>query len=405
MPHEYEFRLVVQHHEPFHLPFPNIKTQRVVYIKPHFRFKNGILERKTVLKTEMVLHDKLWFKWVHSIESPYERWNERTHKKFLEAVGNFQCPFHVETRQVVTLDDHAQLYTFKAADGMYHMVFEWEYGTFPKQLTSLPTHWLLECLGKYREVYRTFSQFSNPSYRINDSMTRKTVKCIPELFYSDHYVVAQKWDGIFGFVYSFPNYLIERWEGGLRRKRLNMTLGDGIVYSAEKLENVVVLLDVYQVRGHPVASWNRQSVLLDYLPSLKLPEGYRAQRYYNSAFELPKADLRTDGYIMHNVEQDTIFKVKQMHTLDVVYKDGHFHMPENSFECLEDESTMVAGHVYEVSLTDGRVVRKRMDRMTGNTLQQIRNIFEEGGGWNGPEIKKTIQPKSIAKKRKRKSNI
>ncbi|GFU28247.1 uncharacterized protein TNCV_2136381 [Trichonephila clavipes] len=61
-------------------------------------------------------------------------------------------------------------------------------------------------------------------------------------------VVAHKLDGTFGLVYSFPNYIKVKWEGGIHKIHKGITLEDGIVFSAEKLSNgTVVLLDVYQV--------------------------------------------------------------------------------------------------------------------------------------------------------------
>ncbi|GFY40496.1 uncharacterized protein TNIN_7431 [Trichonephila inaurata madagascariensis] len=83
-------------------------------------------------------------------------------QKFLDAAGNFQCPFRNETRHVWTLDDQAQVYTFAHPDGTYRLVFEWEYGVFLKPIKNLDTEPLLENLGKYWKVYEYFHSYLPP---------------------------------------------------------------------------------------------------------------------------------------------------------------------------------------------------------------------------------------------------
>lgn len=402
--HEYEFRLVIQSNQNLDYVLKEfggtIFQQKVFYVKPHFRFRNRTLEIKTVCKTEMVYHDHLWFKWVHSKEIPYQKWTASQHKMFLNAVGNFQCPFRIETRHILKLDPHAQVYTFQAPDGMFRLVFEWEYGTFETELKTLPTQKLLKCLQQYREIYKYFHQFSYPQYTIDENILRKPVTCIPDLMQSDDCLVAHKWDGIFGMVCSYPDRIVEKWEGGLQKIHKGITIDDGVVFSAEKLTDVVILLDVYEVQGHPVASWCRQNVFLQYLPKLQLPKGYRVQEYYYSAFELPQTDFETDGFIIHDITKDKVFKVKENHSVDVIYNDGYFYFPGNRFKSLE-ETNLTKGHVYEVSISDGRVIRKRNDRMTGNTLQQVKNILSNGRQWKGPPIEKVIPPTKCHKKKRK----
>lgn len=396
--HEYEFRLVVQNSSSLdyilnHIAsewLGSVVTRPVYYIKPHFRFRDRALEIKTILNTKMVYHDRLWFRWIHSKEIPYEEWNMENHKTFLDAVGNFQCPFRIEKRRVLKLDDCAQIYTFQAIDGMFRLVFEWEYGVFKKSLESIPGEQLLSCLTKYQKIYNYLRGFPHPTYTLDEHMSRKPVTCIPDLIYSDTHLVAHKWDGTFGMVYSYSDRIVEKWEGGLQKLRKGITIDDGIVFSAENLGHTIILLDVYQVRGHLVAPWCKRNIFLEYLPSISLPKGYRAQKYYFSAFQLPEPDFNTDGYIIHDTESDNVFKVKENHSLDVMYNDGYFYIPQHRFKSLEEDA-LINGHIYEVSISDGRVLRERTDRMTGNTQDQIHSILNKRK-WGGSTIEKIIPP-------------
>ncbi|GFR11018.1 uncharacterized protein TNCT_33701 [Trichonephila clavata] len=223
--HEYEFRYVVQDSTPFFLQdiFPEctVKVQHVWYVKPHFRYKNKRLETKHIISTEAVFYDGLWFKWVHSLEwngfIPHVSWSSLTDKNFLDVGGNFQCPFRNETRHVWTLDNQAQVYTFAHPDGTYRLVFEWEYGVFSKPIKNLDTESLLENLGKYWKVYEYFRSFSSPPYRLNETFSRKPVTCVAN-FQGVEGVVAHKLDGTFGLVYSFPDYIKEKWGKGVFTK-------------------------------------------------------------------------------------------------------------------------------------------------------------------------------------------
>ncbi|GFQ65901.1 uncharacterized protein TNCT_574981 [Trichonephila clavata] len=350
--HEYEFRYVVQDTTPFHLQviFPEctVQVQHVWYVKPHFRYKNKRLETKHIVSTEAVFYDGLWFKWVHSIETPHISWSSLTHKIFLDAAGSFQCPFRNETRHVWTLDNQAQVYTFAHPDGTYRLVFEWEYGVFSKPIKKFDTELLLENLGNI------------------------------------------------GKLYSFPEYIKEKWEGGIHKIHKGISLGDGIVFSAEKLSNgTVVLLDVYQVRGFPTVQWNREIVLINFLQHLSLPEGYETQKYCHRVEDLPMTRYETDGYIIHNTKTDKIVKVKHTHSLDVVYMDGFFWLPGKEkpglyrrFKALE--KGLQNGHVYEVSVKNGNVLRERKDRFIGNTWKQIENILEKQS-WQGPTIHEVVK--------------
>ncbi|GFQ76327.1 uncharacterized protein TNCT_200001 [Trichonephila clavata] len=316
-------------------------------------------------------------------------------QNFLDAAGNFQCPFRNETRHVWTLDNQAQVYTFAHPDGTYRLVFEREYGVFSKPIKKFDTESLLENLGKYWQVYEYFRSFSSPPYRINETFSRKPVTCVAN-FQGLKGVFAHKLDGTFGLVYSFPEYIKEKWEGGIHKIHKGISLGDGIVFSAEKLSNgTVVLLDVYQVRGFPTAQWNREIVLMNFLQHLSLPEGYETQKYCQRVEDLPMIRYETDGYIIHNTTTDKIVKVKHTHSLDVVYMDGFFWLPGKEkpglyrrFKALE--KGLQNGHVYEVSVKNGNVLRERKDRFIGNTWKQIENILEKQS-WQGPTIPEVVK--------------
>ncbi|GFT22697.1 uncharacterized protein TNCV_833201 [Trichonephila clavipes] len=201
------------------------------------------------------------------------------------------------------------------------------YARKTKPIQKLDTEQLLEDLGKHWKVYEYFRSFSPPPYHINETLSRKPVTCVAN-FQGLEGVVAHKLDGTFGLVYSFPNYIKEKWEGGIHKIHKGITLGDGIVFSAEKLSNgTVVLLDVYQVRGFPTVQWNREIVLTNFLQHLSLPEGYETQKYYHRIEDLPMIRNETDGYIIHDTKTDKIVKVKHTHSLDVVYMDGFFGYP------------------------------------------------------------------------------
>ncbi|GBN19698.1 hypothetical protein AVEN_261781-1 [Araneus ventricosus] len=416
--HEYEFRLVVQSPSPFDAILNDIwqtwgrgmlKQQHVWYAKAHVRFRNKSLETKTIVSVSAVYYDALWFKWVHSLETPHKQWSKTTHGKFLDAVGNVQCPFRKEARLFLKLDERAQVYTFRHSDGTYRLVFELEFGTFSKPLETSPTDKLLDALEPYGRVYEPFRPFPAPPYELNESVTRKPVTCVANFdnLQGGEHVVAHKLDGVFGFVYSYPNCLKEKWEGDLQKRRNGFSLGDGIVFSAEKMpDNTVVLLDVYQVRGIPTAKWCRRSILLNYLTRLRLPEGYRVQQYRCSVIELPRCPFPTDGYVSHNTLTDEITKIKYDYSLDVVYMGGFFWLPGKDkpwlckrFKSLENNGTLQEGRVYEVSTRTGRMVRERTDRFTGNTWQQIENILEKEP-WRGPPIQEVIKVGNTKKKRK-----
>lgn len=400
--HEYEFRLVVQAKtpfEPFLAMFGNrLSKQLVLYAKPHFRFRDNCWEIKRIIDTKMVYHDRTWFKWIHSKEIPFKEWKSSTCLQFLHNTGNYQNAFRVEYRHLLTLDTEAKLYTFQDSIDTHRLVFEWEYGSFPNQKKSFDYKLLLESLSRYRSVYDMMQQrFKPPPYVLKEFIIRKPVtsmQCVP-ISTCGRYLYAYKLDGTFGLVYSYVDVIKERWEDYERVVRQGMSLGNGFVFASEKLDDgKVVLLDVYQVQGFETAPWCRKNILIDFLPHLSLPEGYTIQIYSLDTNTLPFPSCRTDGWIVHDILHDKIFKVKPYRSIDVVYYKGYFLLPECRIRCSE---SLEDGCVYEISTKDGSVIRKRPDRFKGNTQEQLDRELQMG--WGGPKFEKI--PKTI---RKRKNN-
>lgn len=392
--HEYEFRLVVQDSSSFlpllqSLGYP-VKNQLVYYLKPHFRFRNGTFEMKRIESTHAVYHDGLWFKWVHSVEKPYATWSRDTCLTFLHNIGNFQDPIRPESRAFVAIDSHAQLYCFTKDPRRHRLVFEWEYGTFRKSLTHFDSDLLLGTLHRYKNIYDRMRGFASPPFQLDETYTRRSVTCIASVPDGNQYLFAHKLDGTFGLIHSYRNRIKEKWEGYECIVRHNVTLGEGLVFAAERLEGgQIYLLDVYQVRGCETAGWCRRDILLEFLPRLRLIEGYFVQTYAANRETLdPNPSVRVDGVIVHDVKRDVIYKYKTNHSIDVVYYKDYFYMPNGRFQSLI--KGLEDGSVYEISTKDGSVVRKREDRFKGNSISQLENILING--WNGPPIEPLPQP-------------
>lgn len=388
--HEYEFRLVVCDSSPFlpllqQLGYP-MQEQDVYYLTPHFRCRNGKFETKQIESSKAVYHDGLWFRWVHSIETAHAFWSHATDLAFLHNIGNYQDPLTVEKRSVILLDKHAQLYTFQHSHDSFRMVFEWELGTFSQPKKHFHPARLLAALGKYKAIYNVFKGFSPPPYALKEEMTRRSVTCVDSIPEGDQYVYAHKLDGVFGLVYSYRDKIKEKWEGYECRVRKGVSLGDGLVFAAERLEDGKVhLLDVYQVQSHDTVKWSRRGILMDFLPTLRnVVGGYSVQTYASDVKCLvPNPSVKTDGLIIHDVMQDVIYKFKTNHTIDLVYDRGYFILPVGRIKC--KEKGLEDGRVYELDVKDGSIVRRRDDRFRGNTSEQLINVLEQHG-WNGPPI-------------------
>lgn len=385
---EYEFRLSVLDPNAFELleiQHRPKKTYKVVYAKPHFRYKNNRWEFKKTLSRTAVYHDGVWFRWVKSKEIPFRNWPRSLYSKFVDTVGFLQNPFVIEYRIEMELDSQAKIVAYRKEKEI-GLLFEYE--TTCANIDVSP-------LSRYMDFVKCF--FTNkpfPPYTLK-TCTRKPVKPIKGKG-SNNCLVARKFDGVFGFVYSHPDKLFETWEGNVQIVKQGVSLGDGIVFSAEKLENTIVLLDVYQVRGIPTA--HKKSIFLEFLPRLELPSGFQIQRYYRNVHQLPPTPLKTDGLIFHDIENDKIFKWKKKHTVDLVYWDGYFLLPDHQRFPYTKER-LENGRVYEVSMK-GRVISKRVDRFVGNSAKQWDNISKCGKVWKGPpfEPREEIIKKTRAKR-------
>ncbi len=331
----------------------------------------------------MVYFDGVWFKWVYSKETPFKLWTLTTNKQFLHTMGNFQNPLKVENRHVLLLDKNAKVYTFRESIDSYKLVFEWEAPDKKKG----DYVYLLKSLFQYRHIYSLMRNIPPPPFALKEIKTRNPVKSVSEsVVHSDQCLYAHKLDGVFGLVYSYSDGIKEKWEDYERIERPGITLGNGLIFAAEKMnDGSVVLLDVYQVRGHKTAPWSRPTILLEFLPQMTLPEGYRVQIYETDKKSLPEPIDETDGYIIHDMKTDEIFKLKPYNSIDLVYYRGYFWLPNKkripSTEKLED------GCIYEISTADGSVLRKRPDRFKGNTMEQIER--ELINGWGGKTMEDT----------------
>ncbi|GBO07119.1 hypothetical protein AVEN_66169-1, partial [Araneus ventricosus] len=305
---ECEFRLVVTDPDAFQSLdiFDGIKhVYKVVYAKPHFRFKAGRWEVKRIIEQMILYHNGLWVRWVKSNEIPFRSWTLKTHSRFVDATGFFQNPFLIEYRKEINIDTQAKIFAFRKKKEC-GLVFEYESKNGILDVTPL---------NKYTSIFETlFRNKSVPKYILQPCI-RKPVRPISAI--KENCLVARKYDGIFGFVYSYSDHIYELWEDNVQRVRRGDSLGDGLVFSAEMIHDVTILLDVYQVRGLPTTC--RQSILLDFLPQLQLPSGYRVQKYCKDVSELPHTPFKTDGLIFHDTLTDRIYKLKQTHTYDLVY--------------------------------------------------------------------------------------
>lgn len=397
--HEYEFRFVVENTTPF-LPllreYP-FQTQVVYYVKPHFRFLNGKFETKRKESTQAVYHDGIWFKWVHSVETPYAAWSENTCLTFLHNIGNFQQPVKIETRNVFVIDEKAKLYTFK--QDCYRLILEYEYGVFAEPVARFDPSVLLGALNQYKRFYDFMKRFSLPAYTLDETLYRRPVTCTKTILEGEQYLYAHKLDGTFGLVYSYDDRIKEKWEGYECVVRQHVSLGDGLVFAAEKLEGgQVCLLDVYQVRGYETAEWCRKNILTQFLPALNLIEGYFVQTYVSDRILLnPTPALPVDGLIIHDVKEDVVYKYKTCHSLDLVYYRGYFYLHNGRIKC--NVKGLEEGSVYEINVRDGSIIRKRTDRFKGNTAAQVENVLEHG--WHGPPIEPLPSKKGNKLSRKR----
>lgn len=379
MEYEYEFRLAVRDAPDSILESAVLRDlpkarYGVDYAKPHFRLKHKRLETKKVLKQVAVFHDGLWFRWVESIEVPHSVWNRKTHASWSRVSSHFHDPLTKEHRTEVTLPASAKLYAFRRGR-LKGMVFECEWGTFssrqrfPDDLEAVAGR----CLTQFRSVYSLLRSYPPPNYRLT-SCSRKSVLPIETLPQElpEGTLAARKLDGTFCMVYSYPDRLSIDIEGNRHKSIQNATLGDGIVFAGEKMrDGSIVLLDVYQVRGVATCP-NRRDVLLEFLPSIPLPDGFTVQRYATRLQDLPPARGPIDGVVLHDTKRDEIFKFKPYQTIDAVFWDGNFELSDGKL--IKCSVNLENGAIYEITL-DGVLLRRRRDRFVGNSAKQLKRIF------------------------------
>lgn len=368
--YEYEFRLSVTFPEKKDLyaiisSFPNVKRYVVSYLKS-FRFKDKKWELKTPVSQVAVYYDGLWFKFVVSKESKFSLFGVKKHKQFYETFGFYQGPLIFEYRYEIKLKSRkARLYAFERLDNRYGLVFEYEICVRKKKLKNLPIDTTV--LQNFKHLFPFFHAGMSMPY-ILKTPTRKRV------YHTDNVpknsLIAVKHDGKFGFIYSYRNFIYEEWEGNDNFCLENTSLGDGIVFGAEKMPNgTVYLLDVYQVRGVPAL--HSESILLNYLSSLKLPNHYKIQTYYKNLEGVPKESAECDGLIYHSVN-DIVYKVKPVKTVDLLYENGYFKTRDKS---IQTNQRLVNGRVYECDL-NLQVIKERPDRFMSNTTEQLAEIMK-----------------------------
>ena len=368
------------------------KTYRVFYVKPHFRMKEmQAPEWKRVLSTRMIYQDNLWFKFVESEEIPFAKWTKPLTIKYLQNAGHYFHSVSIECRHEIVSETfpNVKMYAFRKFENMnprYGRVFEFEMGTFEKKQSNLLVPYSQYQLCLYKRFYRFFRNLSPPpmSHCFFEKNVRKPVVPLHpsrarRLLASSASVIltAPKHDGTFGFVYSRSNLLREVWEDNVHRVHPKVSIGDDeAVFGAERMpDGSVVLLDVYRMRGSPVRT--TQSLLTEFLPSLRLPEHlqYRVQIYrLVKSIDQLNEEENCDGIILHDVTFDVVYKLKSKHTIDLVHYDGYFWMPTGERIKVPSDAPLLNGSVYECELDTYQPIRRRDDRFVGNSIEQIKQL-------------------------------
>lgn len=393
-----------------HFKISDVKTYAIYYIKPHFRFKIDTLEIKHTISNTALYHDRQWFKFCASEEIPFKKWSKHASLKFLENAGQFSNPFSIEYRTELSFKgiNNLKVYGFRKQN-LSGAMFELELeprsnddAPITKEMVQSIVHETRHLLHRYRDIYRYFGEQSSifPYVCLKDCSRKPVIPIDPQklrdrLSADSHFLVAQKHDGVFGFVYSFADEIREVWEDNQFRLFRGKSLGDGFVFGAEKMSNdSVVLLDVYQVRGSPVACTDH--LLLEFLPRLaqRYPR-YRAQTYFRPADVAAsplsshcnrllggsggeeEEESEVDGLIFHDTKNDQIYKLKSRQTLDLVHFDGYFLFPNNEKKKIAKEYLPLKnGVVYECSLRPFlKPLRERIDRFVGNSKKQMDDIL------------------------------
>ena len=368
--YEYEFRIRIildnfQSIQRILEAFPSVNNYTVKYAK-QFRCKSS-WELKKKLRQTMVYHVKssCWLKFVESVEIPFSNWKLEYYENFKEQLAFQQNIFDIEYRYEVQLDKNAKIYGYNKKFKEYGIVFELEIYNDKHKLKKLPV--LTDELDRYINVLSLFYKKTNPPYILQKCIRKPVISTNVEIPDS---LKALKYDGIFGHLYSYKNYIFEEWEDGKRYLFENETLGDGFVYGAERLENRVIILYVAQVRGLDV--YNIFDILLKYLITITsnaLPR-YKIQYYYEN--HVPIQCHESDGIIFHT-KKNEIYKMKKRNTIDLLYENGFFVTKDGLIQCSQTDLTN--GTVYECDL-NCNVIRPRHDRFVSNTPKQIKEIFK-----------------------------
>lgn len=367
--YEYEFRLIII--------LPDLKSVLellnqpthnyiVKYIK-HFRCKDS-WEFKKKLREFMVYHSKTdnWLKFVESKEIPFHQWKRKYYKEFKEHLAFKQNIFDIEYRYEIQIDENAKLYGYNKKYTEFGLVFELEMCNKETRCRKLPID--VDKLNPYEETLKLFYKRTPPAYTLYKCIRKPVLNTNVEI---KDALKAIKHDGIFGHVYSYKDYIYEEWEDGEQNLFRDQTLGDGFVYGAEKLNNMVILLYVAQVRGLEVL--NVFDILLKYLMTISAnaPTRYKVQYYYDK-LEHIKDDGTLEGVIYHTKE-NKIYKMKKKHTIDLLYENGFFVTKDGLIQCCENN--LENGIVYECDL-DYKVIKPRYDRFLSNTPNQIKQILK-----------------------------
>jgi hypothetical protein len=365
---EYEYRLTVSlknRKEMYNIlsKFKNVKKTMIIYLDS-FRFKNNKWEFKEVLSQICVYYFGLWFKFVESRELAFKHLSQEQYDFFYKNMGFKQSPFTFEYRHEITLSKQAKLYTFERNQEL-GMVFEYEQCLKRKKIPApVPNP---QVLIKYNHILKLFSNKTPMPYELKHCQRKPVYHTDVTL---SNCLIAVKHDGIFGHVCSYKNCIYELWEGNTNNLLLNASIGDGIVFGAEKMsDGTVILLDVYQVRGLPV--YHTESIFLEFLPQLKnLPAHYKVQTYYKDLKDVPTNVEKSDGIIFHNLN-DVIYKYKPRKTIDLLYNKGYFILKNNLK--VKAQVPLLDGTIYECDL-QYNVIKQRTDRFTGNTVDQLAEL-------------------------------
>lgn len=362
---EYEYRLHVRLHSIDEIRQIlcqlnlNINTYTVKYVK-YFRQKNSTWEIKQQRNSFAVYHLTQWFKFVESEEISFNKWSKQDYKLFYQSLVFNQQPFTIEHRYQIDFTSDAKLYGYAKNNDTFGLVFELEVQLSKHRIKNIPLY--TEKLNKYEEIFNLFSKGFDLPYELGHCQrkrvyhTRKPVK--------DAYV-AVKHDGVFGLVLSYKNYIYEKWEGNDSKIIPNFTLGNGIVFAAEKMKDeTIILLDVYEFRGLRVL--NVESIFFDFLPSLKLPMHYKVQTYKKKIEDLQFTDS-SDGIIYHTL-QGEVYKYKPNKTIDLLYEKGCFILDHEKIPT--SQSNLKNGVVYECDL-NLQVIKERPDRFVSNSREQV----------------------------------